>query len=439
MKQEGVSDEDKFRRSRRLWSVGEGDRQGVCNSSTRCGVKRDVYISATEDTTITHLFEPLTLRGARFATASPSRRCASTAARTVSPTTGIWSIWAVGRRAARGWSSRRPPLSRRAAASVPQDLGIYQDGHIETLRRITAFLKEHGAVPGIQLAHAGRKASTRAPGRAGSRSPKSRAAGARSSGRARCAFDAGYQTPEMLDEAGIREIVRAFGMAAQRAEQAGFEVIELHGAHGYLLNSFLSPLSNQRTDGYGGSFQNRTRFLREVVAEVRRVWPERLPLFVRLSVTDWAEGGWSIDDSIEVGAHAEAARRGPDRLLFGRQCAPRLDSRRLRLPDRFRRADPARGRDSHRRGRDDHRARSRPTISCAPNRRIWSSWPANCCAIRTGRCAPPENCTRPFPFRRSTNAPGNREALLSASALHRVPLSGCGFRSSSFGLQVPRD
>lgn len=182
----------------------------------------------------------------------------------------------------------------------PQDLGLYQDGHIEMLRRITSFIKEHGAVAGIQLAHAGRKASTSRPWEGGK--PIAGADGGWNPivGPSALPFDAGYQTPEMLDEAGIQELVRAFGVAAQRAEQAGFEVIELHGAHGYLLNSFLSPLSNRRSDGYGGSFENRTRFLREVVSEIRRVWPERLPLFVRLSVTDWAEGGWTVEDSIEA-------------------------------------------------------------------------------------------------------------------------------------------
>ena len=182
----------------------------------------------------------------------------------------------------------------------PHDLGIFADGHIEMLHRINTFLKSQGAVTGIQLAHAGRKASTSRPWEGGKPLLPEQGGWSPIVGPSALPFDTGYQTPEMLDEAGIQEIVRAFGKAAQRAEQAGFEVIELHGAHGYLLTSFLSPLSNQRTDGYGGSFQNRTRFLREVVTEVRRVWPERLPLFVRLSMTEWTDGGWTVDDSIEV-------------------------------------------------------------------------------------------------------------------------------------------
>ncbi len=182
----------------------------------------------------------------------------------------------------------------------PEDLGIYEDGHIEPLRRITAFLAEHGAAAGIQLAHAGRKASTAAPWQGGKPVAEEQGGWRSLAGPSAIPFDAGYQTPEALNEAGIREVVNAFGMAADRALKAGFKVIEIHAAHGYLLHEFLSPLSNQRTDGYGGSFDNRTRLLREVVAEVRRRWPEGNPLFVRLSVTDWTEGGWDIDQSVEL-------------------------------------------------------------------------------------------------------------------------------------------
>lgn len=213
-----------------------------------------------------------------------------------------WHLVHLGSRAAGGAGlvfTEAAAVEPRGRIS-PQDLGIYQDAHIEPLGRITAFLKDHGAIAGIQLAHAGRKASTARPWEGGK--PVSAEHGGWSPivGPSALPFDDGYQTPHALDEAEIQGLVHAFGVAAQRAEQAGFDVIEIHAAHGYLLNSFLSPLSNQRTDRYGGSFQNRTRFLREVVAEVRRVWSERLPLFVRLSVTDWAEGGWTIEDSIEA-------------------------------------------------------------------------------------------------------------------------------------------
>lgn len=253
-----------------------------------------------EGTTITHLFESLTLRETTF-----RNRIAVSPMCQYSSQDGFandWHLVHLGSRAAGGAGL---VITEAAAVEAqgrisPQDLGIYHDGHIEMLQRINAFVKEHGAVAGIQLAHAGRKASTSRPWDGGKPVSEEQGGWSPIVGPSALAFDEGYQTPMMLDEAGIQEIVRAFGAAAQRAEQAGFEVIELHGAHGYLLNSFLSPLSNLRTDGYGGSFSNRTRFLREVVAEIRRVWPERLPLFVRLSVTEWIEGGWTVDDSVEA-------------------------------------------------------------------------------------------------------------------------------------------
>lgn len=188
---------------------------------------------------------------------------------------------------------------------TPGDLGIWKDEHIENLARIAAFVKQHGAVPGIQIAHAGRKASCHVPWKGGE--PVSR-------------NDGGWQTvapsplpfretdpvPVELDEKEIRSIVGAFGAAAQRALAAGFEVVEIHGAHGYLLHQFLSPLSNLRTDKYGGPFENRIRLLLEVVDAVRAVWPGRLPLFVRISATDWKEGGWTVDDSVMVAARLRA-------------------------------------------------------------------------------------------------------------------------------------
>jgi len=182
----------------------------------------------------------------------------------------------------------------------PQDLGIYKDEHIAELRRITSFVSEHGAAPGIQLAHAGRKASTARPWEGGKPVSDEQGGWSPIVGPSAEAFDEAYQTPQALDQAGIQEIVSAFGRAARRAVEAGFRVIEIHGAHGYLLHEFLSPLSNHRTDGYGGSFLNRTRLVREVVDEVRRNWPEQNPLFLRLSVTDYTEGGWDLEQTIEL-------------------------------------------------------------------------------------------------------------------------------------------
>lgn len=179
----------------------------------------------------------------------------------------------------------------------PWDLGIWKDEHVEPLARIARFIRGQGTVPGIQLAHAGRKGSTKRPWE-GSGEIKEADGGWKPLAPSAIAFEPSYPTPVALDEAGIRRIVNAFADAAQRALDAGFEVIELHAAHGYLIHEFLSPLSNQRTDAYGGSLDNRVRVLCEVIAAVRKVWPERLPLFVRISATDWVEGGWDLEQSI---------------------------------------------------------------------------------------------------------------------------------------------
>jgi 2,4-dienoyl-CoA reductase-like NADH-dependent reductase (Old Yellow Enzyme family) len=182
----------------------------------------------------------------------------------------------------------------------PMDLGIWKDAHIEPLARAARFIKAQGAVPGIQLAHAGRKASTNAPWLGGKPLAVSEGGWTPIFAPSALAFNDGYQTPVELSATQIAGIVAAFADAAKRALEAGFEVVELHGAHGYLVNQFLSPLSNHRTDEYGGSFENRTRFLREIVEAVRKVWPRRLPLFLRISATDWVEGGWTGEDSIAL-------------------------------------------------------------------------------------------------------------------------------------------
>jgi len=182
----------------------------------------------------------------------------------------------------------------------PQDLGIWTDAHVEPLRRAFSFIAEQGAVPGIQLAHAGRKASTSQPWN-GSR-PISPAEGGWTPifAPSPLPFAEGYQAPHALSVAEIAGIVQAFADAAGRAQAAGARLIELHGAHGYLLHSFLSPLSNQRTDQYGGSFANRIRMACEVVTVVRKVWPEKYPLWMRISATDWVEGGWTVEESIAL-------------------------------------------------------------------------------------------------------------------------------------------
>jgi len=180
----------------------------------------------------------------------------------------------------------------------PQDLGIYKDEHIEMLARITRFLSEQGAVPGMQLAHAGRKGSTRVPWETPGAVPLNDGGWVPVAPTA-VAFAPTYPMPKALDAAGIRGVVRAFAAAANRALEAGFAVLEIHSAHGYLLHEFLSPVSNQRTDSYGGSLENRTRLLREVVEAVREVWPENYPLFVRVSSTDWLDGNaWDAEQSV---------------------------------------------------------------------------------------------------------------------------------------------
>ena len=182
----------------------------------------------------------------------------------------------------------------------PFDLGIYRDEHVEMLSRIARFITAQGAVPGMQLSHAGRKASSDAPWRGGR--PLSPAEGGWTPiwAPSPIPFAEGSQTPHALDRAGIASIVAAFRASAARALAAGVQVIELHGAHGYLLHEFLSPLSNHRTDDYGGSFDNRTRLFVEVVTAVREVWPDALPLLARFSGTDWVPGGWDVEQSIEL-------------------------------------------------------------------------------------------------------------------------------------------
>jgi 2,4-dienoyl-CoA reductase-like NADH-dependent reductase (Old Yellow Enzyme family) len=182
----------------------------------------------------------------------------------------------------------------------PQDLGLWSDAHIEPLRHVFSFVAEQGAVPGIQLAHAGRKASTNQPWNGGKPIPPAEGGWTPIFAPSALAFVEGHQVPQALSAAEINAIVQAFADTARRAEAAGARLIELHAAHGYLLHEFLSPLSNQRTDQYGGPFENRIRFTCEVVAAVRRVWPERYPLWLRLSATDWTEGGWTVEESAEL-------------------------------------------------------------------------------------------------------------------------------------------
>ena len=182
----------------------------------------------------------------------------------------------------------------------PQDLGIWKDEHIPALRRITDFIHAHGAIAGTQLAHAGRKASTLRPWDGNGAATEAQGGWSNVMAPSAIQFADGYPEPRELDAAGIQRVVSGFRDAARRALEAGFQLVEVHAAHGYLLHEFMSPLSNQRTDEYGGSFENRVRIVREVVRAVRETWPENLPVIVRISASDWAEGGWDIDDSVRL-------------------------------------------------------------------------------------------------------------------------------------------
>jgi 2,4-dienoyl-CoA reductase-like NADH-dependent reductase (Old Yellow Enzyme family) len=170
------------------------------------------------------------------------------------------------------------------------------------LNRIVSFIHEQGSIAGMQLAHAGRKASTRRPWEGQGAIPESEGGWKKVVAPSALAFTDNYPMPQALTSDGIQEVIAAFAAAARRACQAGFRVIEIHAAHGYLVHEFLSPLSNKREDDYGGSFENRTRLCREIVAAVRSAWPKELPLFVRISATDWVDGGWSIDESVKLAA-----------------------------------------------------------------------------------------------------------------------------------------
>jgi 2,4-dienoyl-CoA reductase-like NADH-dependent reductase (Old Yellow Enzyme family) len=198
-----------------------------------------------------------------------------------------------------------------AAAVVPEgrisahDLGLWDDAQIPMLRRITDFIHAQGSVAAIQLAHAGRKASTKRPWE-GSGKVSPEVGGWQVKGPSGTAFSPDYPIPEAMTVDEITATVEAFASAARRALAAGFRIVEVHGAHGYLLHEFLSPLANQRTDAYGGPYEHRVRLMHEVCAAVRRVWPAEWPVFVRISATDWVEGGWTIDESVRLSTELRA-------------------------------------------------------------------------------------------------------------------------------------
>ncbi|MFI1939796.1 NADH:flavin oxidoreductase/NADH oxidase [Streptomyces purpureus] len=251
------------------------------------------------------LFEPYTLRSLTIPNRVWMAPMCQYSAEVFGPNAGVAHDWHFAHYAARAAGGTGLILVEATTVSPegrisPADLGLWNDTQIKPLRRIAAFLKERGTVPGIQLGHAGRKASTRRPweGR-GPVAPEDH--GWQPVAPSPVPFGEGYPVPTELTTDGIKEIVGKFRAAAERALAAGFEVLELHGAHGYLIGEFLSPHSNRRTDEYGGSFENRTRLALEVVDAVREVWPGELPLFFRISATDWLEeGGWGGDDTVRL-------------------------------------------------------------------------------------------------------------------------------------------
>jgi len=245
-----------------------------------------------------HLFDPFTLRGVTL-----RNRIGVSPMCMYSYTDGFsndWQLAHLGARAAGGAGliiAEATAVEARGRIS-PNDAGIWCDAHIEPLQGVTRFIKAYGAVPGIQIAHAGRKANTNRPWDGGNPIPGDDARFWQAVGPSALPFFEGFQTPQALSTAEIKAVQASFKAGAERALAAGFEWLELHAAHGYLLHSFYSPLSNRRSDEYGGSFENRIRCLQETVQAVRSVWPERLPLTVRISGTDWSPDGWTLEESI---------------------------------------------------------------------------------------------------------------------------------------------
>lgn len=248
---------------------------------------------------MSQLFTPLTLRGVTL-----RNRIGVSPMCMYSSLDGYATDWHVVHLGSRATGGAGLVIAEATAVTAEgrisgNDLGIWLDDHIPGLRRVTDFIKSQGSVAGIQLAHAGRKSGTKrfwddpsaVPLHPGGWEPVAPSA---------IPFNDQHLTPRELTVSEIAEIVDAFGQAGRRAKEAGFEVVEIHAAHGYLLNEFLSPLSNERTDAYGGSYENRTRIVREVLASIRANWSDDLPVLIRFSATDWVEGGWTSEDTVRL-------------------------------------------------------------------------------------------------------------------------------------------
>ncbi|WP_298064690.1 NADH:flavin oxidoreductase/NADH oxidase [uncultured Rikenella sp.] len=257
----------------------------------------------------TQLFSPLTLRAVTLRNRIALSPMCQYSAR--SGHTSDWHLVHYGSRAVGGAGLVivEATAVRPEGRITPDDLGLWDDSHIPGLRRIASFIEAQGCAPGIQLAHAGRKGSTASEWKGGGYL-SAQDGGWRTVGPSAIPFGDRMPAPQTLSAPEVRLVARDFAGAARRAVEAGFRVIEIHAAHGYLLHEFLSPLSNHRTDAYGGSFENRIRLVSETVDAVRETIPDRLPLLVRISATDWADGGWDISQSVKLAHHLK--QRGVD-------------------------------------------------------------------------------------------------------------------------------
>lgn len=258
-----------------------------------------LWLRQTQERALSRLFEPLVQRSVTFRNRLAVSPMCQYSARDGLP--DDWHLVHLGSRAVGGAAT---VIAEATAVSPegrisPADTGLWNESQTNAWMRINRFIAGQGAVPAVQLAHAGRKASTDAPWRGGG------AVGPEDGGwtpvaPSAVAFDERSPVPEALDAAGIEQVVEDFAAATRRALDAGFQMVEVHAAHGYLLHEFLSPLSNRRTDRYGGDFEHRIRLLLEVVDAVRTAWPEHLPLWLRISATDWVDGGWDIEQSLAL-------------------------------------------------------------------------------------------------------------------------------------------
>jgi 2,4-dienoyl-CoA reductase-like NADH-dependent reductase (Old Yellow Enzyme family) len=254
-----------------------------------------------------HLFEPLTIKSVTL-----RNRIGVSPMCQYSSEDGVATDWHLVHLGSRAVGGAGLVIAEATAVSpegriTPSDAGIWADKHVEPIARINRFIKQHGAVPGIQIAHAGRKASAARPWESGAHLPDDKGGWPTLAPSPLPFGDELNKVPREMTEADIRKVQNDFVAATKRALAAACEWLELHSAHGYLSHEFLSPLTNQRTDKYGGTFENRIRFLLETTRAVRAVWPDRLPLTVRISCTDWVKGGWDIEQSIALAKQLKTA------------------------------------------------------------------------------------------------------------------------------------